>query len=145
MFEEIVFTNNPTHGVVRKIRGLKDANMTKFIGAFADEIGVLTNDNKKFDIEDALVFLMAAHPDEFMEFSNSEENIELLSVISLATNKIWNIEELDTYSFDEVDSLYEKSLEVLGGDVTRFFKKSRLNIQQEIPKKTKKLPTKKKS
>ena len=145
MFEEIEFTNNPRHGIVRQIRNLKDSSITNFLRVFSDEISELRENDKKFDTEDALMYLMAEHPDEFLEFTKDEENNELIIAISLATNRMWKIEELDEYSFDEVEMLYDKSLEILGGDVNRFFKKSRLNIPQEEPKKIQKSANKKKS
>ena len=145
MIKDIEFTDNPKHGIVRKVRKLKDANVTMFISSFPEELEELTGKNSKFDIEDAIVHLMTTHPEEFAEFQEAEENSDMLSAISLATNKIWSIEDLDEYSFDDVTELYDKSLEMLGGSTNRFFKKSQSNIPEEAVKKTKTSPSKKKS
>lgn len=145
MFEDIDFTNNPKHGIVREVRNLIGDGASSLISLFSNEVKSLIDEDKEFDINDALAYVMKEHPDEFLEFSRKEEDNNLIAVISLATNKIWRIEELDEMAYDEVEALYDKSLEMIGGDVNRFFKNSRLNQQPKVEQKQTKSAGRKKS
>lgn len=135
----IDFTNNPKHGVVREVREIRNRAITSFLKTYSSELSKLAEEDKDFDVNNAMVYLLKEHPDEFMEFQKQGEEADYICTISLATNKIWKIEELDELSFDEVEELFEKSKETLGGDIDRFFGKflsnQTMNTIEEKPKK----------
>lgn len=139
MFEKIDFTNNPKHGIVREVRKIRNDAVTSFLKSYSSELSKLAEEDKDFDVTNAMVYLLKEHPDEFMEFQKKGEETDYICAISLATNKIWTIDELDELTFDEVEKLYDKSLETLGGDINRFFGKflsnQTMNTIEEKPKK----------
>lgn len=123
-------TDEPYHGIVRKVRKMQKAMLIELLSRFKDEL----NDSMK--IEDALAMIANKHPDEIIEYSEREEDFIIVTTISLATNKMWNIEDFDTVPIGEMDKIFQQCKDVLGGDVNRFFRGYAMNIQ-EAPKEPK--------
>ena len=88
--ETYELSDEPYHGIVRKIRKMQKAMLIELLSRFKDEL----DDSMK--IEDALVMIANKHPDEIIEYSEREEDFIIVTTISLATNKMWNIEDFDT-------------------------------------------------
>lgn len=128
--ETYELTNEPYHGIVRKIRKIQKGMLIELLTRFKDEL----NDN--MNIEDALNVIANKHPDEIIDYSEKEEDFILVTTISLATNKLWDIEDFDKIPIGEMDKIFNKCKEVLGGDVNRFFRGYATNIQ-EAPKELK--------
>jgi uncharacterized protein YeeX (DUF496 family) len=128
--ETYELTDEPYHGIVRKVRKMQKAMLIELLSRFKDEL----NDSMK--IEDALAMIANKHPDEIIEYSEREEDFIVVTTISLATNKMWNIEDFDTVPIGEMDKIFQQCKDVLGGDVNRFFRGYATNIQ-EAPKELK--------
>lgn len=128
--ETYELTDEPYHGIVRKVRKMQKGMLIELLSRFKDEL----NDSMK--IEDALTMIANKHPDEIIEYSEREEDFIIVTTISLATNKMWNIEDFDTVPIGEMDKIFQQCKDVLGGDVNRFFRGYAMNIQ-EAPKELK--------
>jgi len=128
--ETYELTDEPYHGIVRKVRKMQKGMLIELLSRFKDEL----NDSMK--IEDALAMIANKHPDEIIEYSEREEDFIIVTTISLATNKMWNIEDFDTVPIGEMDKIFQQCKDVLGGDVNRFFRGYATNIQ-EAPKELK--------
>lgn len=128
--ETYELTDEPYHGIVRKVRKMQKAMLIDFLSRFKDEL----DDSMK--IEDALAMIANKHPDEIIEYSEREEDFIIVTTISLATNKMWNIEDFDTVPIGEMDKIFQQCKDVLGGDVNRFFRGYATNTQ-EAPKELK--------
>lgn len=128
--ETYELTDEPYHGIVRKVRKMQKGMLIELLSRFKDEL----NDSMK--IEDALAMIANKHPDEIIEYSEREEDFIIVSTISLATNKMWTIEDFDTVPIGEMDKIFQQCKDVLGGDVNRFFRGYATNIQ-EAPKEPK--------
>jgi len=128
--ETYELTDEPYHGIVRKVRKMQKAMLIELLSRFKDEL----NDSMK--IEDALAMIANKHPDEIIEYSEREEDFIVVTTISLATNKMWNIEDFDTVPIGEMDKIFQQCKDVLGGDVNRFFRGYVTNTQ-EAPKELK--------
>jgi len=94
--ETYELTDEPYHGIVRKVRKMQKAMLIDFLSRFKDEL----DNNMK--IEDALAMIANKHPDEIIEYSEREEDFIIVSTISLATNKMWTIEDFDTVPIGEM-------------------------------------------
>ena len=128
--ETYELSDEPYHGIVRKVRKMQKAMLIELLSRFKDEL----NDSMK--IEDALAMIANKHPDEIIEYSEREEDFIVVTTISLATNKMWNIEDFDTVPIGEMDKIFQQCKDVLGGDVNRFFRGYTTNTQ-EAPKELK--------
>lgn len=128
--ETYELTDEPYHGIVRKVRKMQKGMLIELLSRFKDEL----NDSMK--IEDALAMIANKHPDEIIEYSEREEDFIIVTTISLATNKMWDIEDFDTVPIGEMDKIFQQCKDVLGGDVNRFFRGYATNIQ-EAPKEPK--------
>lgn len=128
--ETYELSDEPYHGIVRKVRKMQKAMLIELLSRFKDEL----NDSMK--IEDALAMIANKHPDEIIEYSEREEDFIVVTTISLATNKMWNIEDFDTVPIGKMDKIFQQCKDVLGGDVNRFFRGYATNIQ-EAPKELK--------
>lgn len=128
--ETYELSDEPYHGIVRKVRKMQKAMLIDLLSRFKDEL----NDSMK--IEDALAMIANKHPDEIIEYSEREEDFIIVTTISLATNKMWTIEDFDTVPIGEMDKIFQQCKDVLGGDVNRFFRGYAMNIQ-EAPKEPK--------
>jgi uncharacterized protein YeeX (DUF496 family) len=128
--ETYELTDEPYHGIVRKVRKMQKAMLIDLLSRFKDEL----DDSMK--IEDALAMIANKHPDEIIEYSEREEDFIVITTISLATNKMWTIEDFDTVPIGEMDKIFQQCKDILGGDVNRFFRGYATNTQ-EAPKELK--------
>ena len=128
--ETYELTDEPYHGIVHKVRKMQRAMLIDFLSRFKDEL----DDSMK--IEDALAMIANKHPDEIIEYSEREEDFIIVATISLATNKMWSIEDFDNIPIGKMDKIFQQCKDVLGGDVNRFFRGYAMNTQ-EAPKELK--------
>lgn len=119
-------TNNPTHGVVRKIRKERQDMIKTFLLLFKDEVDF----NK--DLEEEIQNLMKKHPSEAIDFGYSEMDFKQRATISLALNKVFGEEDFDTLTEDQIGTIYDKCAETLGGDVDDFFSRSEAKSSQNL-------------
>ena len=144
--EKYTLTDNPSRKVVRTIKQRQRSMLMKFIQNFKDEIDELKKQDTSFALDDAINYLMTAHPIEFGEYTTEEEDFADIAAISIATNKLWDVSEFDDIGFKDYEEMQDKCLEILGGDVNRFFGISTETtaLKEEIPNEPNPL-TKKKS
>lgn len=128
-------TNEPKHGVVRRVRKERQASLKNFILMFKDEVDF------NGDLEKELKNIMKSHPSEAIEFGYSEMDFKQRSTISLALNNYFGEEDFDDLTEGEIDDIYNRCHEHLGGDADDFFNalesKSNQNLIVETPRKKK--------
>ncbi len=108
-------TDEPKHGVVRKVRKDRQNSLKSFLSQFRDELDM------NGDIDKELQKIMASHPSEAIEFGYSEMEFKNRATISLALNHYFGEEDFDELSESEIEDIYSKCEEKLGGDVDHFF------------------------
>ena len=127
-----VLTNEPKHGVVRRVNKESKASLIKFFTIFgADE--VLTGAAKEIaknkeagivdvnkDIESQLNVLMQKYPVEATEFGFDQQEALVRHTISLATNNYFDETAFDDMTEVEIEDVFLKCKECLGGDSTSF-------------------------
>jgi len=106
-------------GIVRKVRKMQKQCLLIFYP------GSRMNVDNNMKIEDALAMIANKHPDEIIEYSEREEDSSLLLRLSLATNKMWNIEDFDTVPIGEMDKIFQQCKDVLGWRCEPFFQRLR--------------------
>lgn len=124
--EEYKLTSEPYHGVVREVRKMQRKMLVDFLNRFKNDL------DGNMTIEDALAKVAEKHPGEFIEHSEVEEDFIVVSTISLATNKIWDIKDFDNIPFNEMDDIFQKCKDALGSDVNRFFRGYAMNIAEQM-------------
>lgn len=108
-------TDEPKHGVVRKVRNERQSSLKHFLSQFKDELDM------NGDIDKELQKIMSAHPSEAIEFGYSEMEFKNRATISLALNHYFGEEDFDNLTETEIEDIYFKCEETLGGDVDHFF------------------------
>ena len=121
-------TKEPKHGVVRKVRKERQVSLKNFILMFKDEVDF------NGDLEKELQNIMKTHPSEAIEFGYSEMDFKQRSTISLALNNYFGEEDFDDLTDEEIEDIYNKCHEHLGGDADDFFNRleSKSNQNQSV-------------
>ena len=118
-------TDEPKHGVVRKVRKDRQNSLKNFLSQFKDELDM------NGDVDKELQKIMAAHPSEAIEFGYSEMEFKTRATISLALNHYFGEEDFDDLTESEIEDIYIKCEEKLGGDVDYFFEQSEKRSNQK--------------
>lgn len=133
-------TNEPKHGVVRKIRKERQNSVKLFLAMFKDDLDLKnlvkdkivqseesTEETKTLDMnadaDKEMERLIREHPNEAVEFGNNEAEFNVRATISLAASHYFEEEDFDDMTEREIEDAYKKCFEVLGGDVNSFFEK----------------------
>jgi len=123
-------TNEPKHGVVRRIRKERQNSIKEFLSLFTDGFDIEpskaeTEEQKKLDmsanLDKEISRLLKEHPNEAVEFGESEAEFNIRATISLTANHYFVEEDFDEMTEKEITETFEKCKEVLGGDVNHFF------------------------
>jgi len=129
-------TDEPKHGVVRKVRKERNEAIKGFLSLFTGGMDleipkqVKGEDPEKEEqaklqlnasVDKELNRLMKDHPQEAIEFGNSQMELNIRSTISLACNHFFAEDDLDELTEKQIEEAYAKCMEVLGGDVEAFF------------------------
>jgi hypothetical protein len=110
-------TNEPKHGVVRKVKAERQESLKTFLSLYEGEI------TKDMDIDDAISKMVKNHPEETIEFGEKQIDFDRRSTISLACNYYFTDESFDEFTESEIDDIYDKCIEALGGDSGDFFER----------------------
>lgn len=108
-------TNEPKHGIVRKIRKERQSGIKKFMVMFKDGIDM------NGDVDKEVQRLMKEHPNEAVDFGIEEAEFLARATISLATNHYFGEEDFDDLTEKQIETIFNTCKESLGGDVNDFF------------------------
>ena len=116
---KLEFTDNPKHGVVRRLKTKRDEMIAELLKNCFDLVksGKIKETQS---VEEAIEVVAREKPEVLMDFQCKYDEFNELATISLATNRIWTEKELDELSEKEFQELFEKSKEMLGGDAESF-------------------------
>ena len=132
--EEIELVSEPRHGVVRELRKQRNRMVIKLLSEAKDlfEQGILKENMK---IEDAIEVIGKMKPELLSDFTQMQEEFDFIATISLATNRVWRIEELDELTESEFWELYERCKEAIGGTAEDFFARYERSISLKVNQK----------
>lgn len=122
--EKFNISNKPSHGVVRKIKQEQTRILSKFLTAHKADVEMFIKENKDASIETAIEQIVVNNPDEALNYSIINEDFELIAAISLATNKMWAIDDFEDIEYNELIKIHEKCNDVIGGGYGSFLKNS---------------------
>lgn len=122
--EKFSLSNKPSHGVVRKIKQEQTRIISKFLTAHKADVEMFIKENKDASIETAIEQIVVNNPDEALNYSIINEDFELIAAISLATNKMWAIDDFEDVEYNELIKIHEKCNDVIGGGYGSFLKNS---------------------
>lgn len=123
-------TNEPKHGIVRRIRKERQTSLKAFLSQFKDELDMNGNLDKEIQK------IMTAHPSEAIEFGYSEMEFKSRATISLALSNYFGEEDFDELTESEIDDIYAQCEETLGGDVDHFFEELEKKSNQKSNEQT---------
>lgn len=114
---EYPLTNEPIHGIVRYVKKTQKSISMKFLLQYSEKLTELQD----IPVEEAMRIIAKDDPDGMAEYNQEMEDFIETAAISLATGKIWTIDDF----FDVKDSEYKNILsnckEAIGGGVLDFF------------------------
>ncbi len=123
--KEYELTNEPTHGVVRKVRRKQKELMISLIEKHSDII------KPTMALDEAIGIILKEKPEDMREYTLETEEFESIATISLATGYMFTYKDFDDCSEKEFWNIYDKCVEVLGGNVTDFFARYEKSITSQ--------------
>lgn len=130
--EKYELVDSPKHGIVKKVKSIQKNLVSSLFIQNKDEIEKYRKENKDAEIEDIIGYLYTIKPEEVSDYNDACEDLMLTSVVSLATNKIWNAEEFDELTEKEIADIYNKCETAIGGNLQSFLENS-LIISESKP------------
>lgn len=130
--EKYILSDNPKHKIVKRIKNEQKKLLSGFLNKYRDEVEEFMNSEKDVNIESVMTKILSDHPDEMIDFTDKEEDFTIISTISIATNKIWDQEEIDEMTESEIKNLYSKCAEAIGGSAKDFLENSQIISIQEV-------------
>jgi hypothetical protein len=127
--KEYKITDEPIHGIVRDIRRKQKKLSVAFIMKYKDTIEAL---GKNASVQEAMTKIAEIDPEGLSDYNDKMEEFIEVSVISLATGKLWIPEDF----FDVKDSEFQEILiacqKTVGSDAAGFFGISTPNSPQTV-------------
>lgn len=130
--EKYILSDNPKHKIVKRIKNEQKKLLSGFLNKYRDEVEEFMNSEKDVNIESVMTKILSDHPDEMIDFTDKEEDFTIISTISIATNKIWDQEEIDEMTESEIKNLYSKCETAIGGSAKDFLENSQIISIQEV-------------
>ncbi|HPC12999.1 MAG TPA: hypothetical protein PLN36_01370 [Bacteroidales bacterium] len=116
--KEYELTEEPLHGVVRDIRKKQKKISVNFLMKYKKTLEEL---GENVSIQDAMVAIAEIDPDGMSDYNEKMEDFLEVSVVSLATGKVWVPEDFYELKESEYVSLLKTCREHIGSDATGFF------------------------
>lgn len=118
--EKYSLTNDPTHGVIKKIKNQQNQIIVSFFEKHKTEVDAIMKKKKNSSVDSIMETILIAHPSEMIAYAERCEDINVMATISLATNKLWSEEDIDNISGKELQTIYNKCSKVIGGNYADF-------------------------
>lgn len=115
--KEYELTEEPLHGVVRDIRKKQKKISVNFLMKYKKTLEEL---GENVSIQDAMVAIAEIDPDGMSDYNEKMEDFLEVSVVSLATGKVWVPEDFYELKESEYVSLLKTCREHIGSDATGF-------------------------
>jgi len=116
--KEYELTDNPTHGIVRDIKKFQKKLSMGFLLKYKDTIASFKPNTP---IQEAMVQIAEIDPEGMAEYNEDMEDFFEISIISLATGKLWKREDFYNMKEKEFKSILDSCKEVVGSDAEGFF------------------------
>ena len=135
--------NEPTHGVIKKIKRkkqaflvelLKNGNNETMIKEVSEKVKDGNTDKEELvqGIEKELLSkVMNENPELLTKLTEFNEDFEDIATISIATNHIFDSEDLDDLTESEFQTILEKCKKSIGGSASDFLDNLEMNISSK--------------
>ena len=133
--EKFNLTDNPKHGIVKKIKNKQNQLIVIFFENHRDEVDEIVKKDKDASVDSIMQNLLVANPAEMVAYSETCEDLNIIATISLATNRLWTDDEINDMTSKDLKSTYEKCAKALGGGYTDFLENCHVISIPELQKK----------
>lgn len=121
--QEYVLTNEPVHGVVRFIKNKQKEISLGFLLKYSGKL----SQYKDKPVEEAMRFISEEDPKGVAEYHQSMEEFIEMSVISLATGRLWTPDDFFNLKETEYKEIIDACRLAVGGTLQDFFGISLMN------------------
>lgn len=135
--KEYELTNDPVHGIVRDIRKHQKKLSMGFLIKYKETLAAFKPNTP---IQDAMMQIAEIDPEGMAEYNEDMEDFLEISIISLATGKLWKREDFYTIKDKEFRRILDLCKEVVGSDAEGFFGVSTTSSPQIENEKTLETP-----
>lgn len=122
--KEYELTEEPTHGVVRDIRKKQKRTSIAFLLKYKDVLDAL---GPNVSIQDAMIKVAEKDAEGMSDYNEKMEEFLEISIISLATGKVWTPEDFDDIKESEFNQILLTCRNAIGSDAAGFFGISKPN------------------
>lgn len=113
--KEFELTDNPSHGIVKKVKKMRMEGVIKLISTHKELVPA------NVSVDQAIGIIGANDPEAYTDYTITDNDYNIIATISLACERIFTHEELDAVGDKDLYDIYVECARTLGGDANTFF------------------------
>ena len=118
--EKYNLTDNPKHGVIKRIKSRQNQLIVVFFEKHKDEVDEIMKNDMDASVDSIMQSILLTNPSEMTRYAETCEELNIIATISLATNRIWTDDELDELGEKDLKNIYDKCSKAIGGGYSDF-------------------------